>query len=95
VTGCCFEVCRVRDGSMDSIGINVFDCADVVVDCLMVAACSMADGPVDTANCDSSFIVSLAMRTDSKIIRCSMSQPKLDLGMDSSSLSGELDILRD
>ena len=34
---------------MLAVGIDVFDCADIVVDCLVGSTCSVADGAVDAS----------------------------------------------
>lgn len=43
----------VGNGTVLAVGIDVFDGPYVVVYCLMVSACAVADRAVDTAECDS------------------------------------------
>lgn len=50
---CCgFEMCWIGDGAMLAIGIDVLDCSDVVVDCLVAATCTVTDRTVDASKCN-------------------------------------------
>lgn len=53
--GCGEEMGGIGNCAVDAVGVDVFDCADVVGDGFMTATCAVTDGAVDTTCCDSIF----------------------------------------
>jgi hypothetical protein len=53
VSSCSFEVLWVSDHAVFAIGVDELDGTNIVVQGLVVTACTMTDGTIDASNCDS------------------------------------------
>jgi len=63
---CCgFKLFGVRDGTMNSISIHVFDSADLVAESLVATARTMTDRAINTANGDPKCEISWSLTFES------------------------------